>query len=210
MSIERRSMFAAMGLGLAAMALGGVVAVPALAQTTPPPRIRGTISAIDGSMLTVTSRGGDATKVSLRGDTAVTVIAPAQIGDIKPGSYIGTAAMPQPDGSLKAMEIQVFPESMRGVGEGNRPYDLQPQSTMTNGTVGDVVGTSGRTLTLKYKGGVKQVAVPANAPIITYEKGDRSLLVPGAHVIVTTAQAQDGTLTADRVAVGKNGLTPPM
>ena len=106
-------------------------------------------------------------------DAVVTLIAAADIGDIKPNSYIGTAAMPQKDGSLTAMEVQVFPEAMRGAGEGHRPYDLQPQSTMTNGTVGDVSGISGRSLTLKYKEGEKHVLVPPGTPIITYEAGNR-------------------------------------
>ena len=201
-----------MGLGLAAMALGGVVAVPALAQTTPPPRIRGTISAIDGSVLTVTSRGGDATKVSLRGDTAVTVIAPAQIGDIKPGSYIGTAAMPQPDGSLKAMEIQVFPESMRGVGEGHYPWDLKPESMMTNATVAKVAAApTGQTLSLTYKGGGTQtVVVKPDTPIVTFQPGTKADAKVGAKLLVTATKGADGSLTAARLAIGKDGFQPPM
>jgi len=160
--------------------------------------------------MTVTTRSGETVTVGLRPDTVVTVIAAISIADIKHGSYIGTAAMPQPDGTLLAREIQVFPESMRGIGEGHRPYDLEPQSTMTNGTVGDVVGSAGRVLTLRYQGGEKKVTVPAEAPIITYEPGTPALLVVGAHVIVTRAKAADGSLSADRVGVGKNGLTPPM
>jgi hypothetical protein len=187
-----------------------LLASAAQAQNVPPARIRGTIDRVDKQMLHVKTRTGDTIDVTLRPNTSVTVIAPSRITDIAPGSYIGTAAMPQPDGSLKAMEIQVFPPSMRGVGEGHRPYDLQPQSTMTNGTVGDVVGTEGRTLTLRYQGGEQKVVVPANAPIITYEPGNLAMLVAGAHVIITTDKAADGTLTATRVAVGKDGLTPPM
>jgi hypothetical protein len=115
--------------------------------------------------------------------------------------------MPQSDGSLRAFEIQLFPESMRGVGEGHRPWDLQPHSTMTNGTV---VGTSGRSLTLDYQGGEKTVTVPADAPVITYQSGDPSLLVPGAHVIIIGKRSAGGSFAADRIGVGKNGLTPPM
>jgi hypothetical protein len=187
-----------------------LLASAAQAQNVPPARIRGTIDRVDKQMLHVKTRTGDTIDVTLRPNTSVTVIAPSTITDIAPGSYIGTAAMPQPDGSLKAMEIQVFPPSMRGVGEGHRPYDLQPQSTMTNGTVGDVVGTEGRTLTLRYQGGEQKVVVPANAPIITYEPGNLAMLVAGAHVIITTDKATDGSLVATRVAVGKDGLTPPM
>lgn len=173
-------------------------------------RIRAVIDAINGNSLQVTSRGGDKLSIRLPAGLSVTAIVRAQITDIRSGSYIGTAAIPQPDGTLRALEVQVFPERMRGVGEGSRPYDLRPHSTMTDGTAGDVVGTQGRTLTLHYKGGEKQLIVPDNAPIITYEPGTRAMLVPGAHVIVTTANDASGALTAMRVAVGKNGLTPPM
>ncbi len=188
------------------------LAVPALAhvQSSPPARIRGTITFVAGPMLTIATRTGDTVTVAVRNDTVVTAIASAGLADIKPGSYIGTAALPQPDGSLLAREIQVFPESMRGVGEGHRPYDLEPQSTMTNGTVGDVVGTEGRVLTLRYKDGEKKVTVPAGAPIITYEPGSPAMLVAGAHVIVTASPGSDGALSASRIGVGKDGLTPPM
>jgi hypothetical protein len=201
MRIPRRALLASV------CALLGTVA---LAQTAPPARVRGTIDQADAHALQVATRNGGKVTVLMRPDTAITVIAPAKITDIEPGSYIGTAAIPLPDGSLQAIEIQVFPPSMRGVGEGHRPYDLQPNSTMTNGTVGAVVGTEGRTLTLSYQGGEKKILVPADAPIITYEPGNPAMLVPGAHVIITTAKAADGTLSADRVGVGKGGLTPPM
>jgi hypothetical protein len=122
----------------------------AIAQDTPPVRIRGTIDAVDAQTMRVTSREGQQMTLIVTPKVGVTAIVAANIADIKPGSYIGTAAMPQADGSLLACEIQVFPESMRGVGEGYHPRDLQPQSTMTNGTVGDVVVTQGRTLALRY------------------------------------------------------------
>jgi hypothetical protein len=187
-----------------------LIVAPSLAQNATPIRIRGTIDAVNGSKLDVTSRAGEKVSVSLAADATVTLIAPAQISDIKSGGFIGTAAMPQSDGSLKALEVQVFPESMRGSGEGQRDYDLQPQSTMTNATVYDVVGTTGRTLTLKWQGKETKLTVPPDAPIITYEKGDRDMLKPGAHVIVNGTKGADGALVATRVAVGKNGLTPPM
>ena len=194
-----------------ATALGVVlIAVPSLAQNAMPIRIRGTIDAISGSKLDVTSRTGEKVSVTLAPDATVTLIAPAKITDIKSGGFIGTAAMPQADGSLKALEVQVFPESMRGTGEGQRDYDLQPQSTMTNATVYDVVGNSGRTLTLKWQGKETKLTVPPDVPIITYEKGDRSMLKPGAHVIVNGTKGADGASVATRVSVGKDGLTPPM
>jgi hypothetical protein len=195
---------------LFAAALGCCVAVAALAQTATPVRVRGTIDAADAKTMAVTSREGQKVVLAIAPDINVTAIIAANITDIKPGSYIGTAAMPQADGTLRAFEIQVFPESMRGIGEGNHPWDLEPQSTMTNGTVGDVVVTQGRTLTLRYKDGVKTVVVPDKAPIITYAPATPAMLVPGAHVIITAARQPDGSLVAQRVGVGKDGLVPPM
>jgi hypothetical protein len=194
-----------------AAALGVVaIATSAFAQNATPIRIRGTIDAVDGPKLDLTSRTGEKVSVSLAPDATVNLIAPAQLSDIKSGSFIGTAAMPQADGSLKALEVQVFPESMRGSGEGQRPWDLQPQSTMTNATAYDVVGTDGRTLTLKWQGQETKLAVPPDVPIITYEKGDLSMLKPGAHVIVNGTKGADGKPVAMRISVGKDGLTPPM
>jgi hypothetical protein len=195
---------------LLAAALGCCLAVAVLAQTATPVRVRGTIDAVDAKTMTVTSRNGQKLALAIAADIGVTTIIAANITDIKPGSYIGTAAMPQADGTLRAFEIQVFPESMRGIAEGNHPWDLEPQSTMTNGTVGDVVVTQGRTLTLRYKDGVKTVMVPDKAPIITYAAATPAMLVPGAHVIITAARQPDGSLVAQRVGVGKDGLVPPM
>lgn len=186
------------------------VAGGAVAQDAAPVRVRGTIDTVDAKTMQVTSRDGQKVTLAVAPDINVTAVIAANIADIKPGSYIGTAAMPQADGSLRAYEIQVFPESMRGVGEGHRPWDLQPQSTMTNGTVGDVVVTQGRTLTLRYKDGEKRVVVPENAPIITYAPATSAMLVPGAHVIITAIRKPDGSLVAQRVGVGKDGLVPPM
>jgi hypothetical protein len=193
-----------------AAALCCCLAAPALAQDAVPFRIRGTIDAVEAHSLQVTSRTGDKMKVALAPDLGVTAIVATKIADIQPNSYIGTAALPQSDGTLKALEVQVFPENMRGVGEGHRPWDVQPESTMTNGTVGDVVGTSGRTLTLRYKGGEKKVFVPENVPIITYMPGTPAMLVAGAHVIITAVKKPDGSVVATRIGVGKDGLVPPM
>lgn len=186
------------------------IAGAAFAQTPAPVRVRGTIDSVNAQTMVVTSREGQKVTLAVAPDVGVTAILAASISDIKPGTYIGTAAMPQADGSLLAYEIQVFPESMRGVGEGHRPWDLQPQSTMTNGTVGDVVVTQGRTLTLRYKDGEKKVVVPEKAPIITYAPATTAMLTPGAHVIITATQQADGSLVAQRVGVGKDGLVPPM
>jgi hypothetical protein len=180
------------------------------AQTPQPVRIRATIDAADSKSLSLTTRSGEKMTVALPPDAVVVAIVPIKLEDIKPGSFIGTAAMPQEDGTQRALEIHVFPESMRGTGEGHRPFDLQPQSTMTNGTVGVVTGSVGRTLTLSYQGGEKTIVVPPETPVVTYEPGSPALLVPGAHIILMGTRATDGQVSAARIAVGKNGLVPPM
>ena len=202
MPVSRRLLFL-----LVAGFAGGTAA---LAQGPTQSRIRGTIDTVDAHEMHVTTRSGQKVTLKLPDDAQVTLIAPIAIDAIKPGSFIGTAAVTQPDGTLKALEIQVFPESMRGVGEGHRAWDLGPDSTMTNGTVGDLKVANGRTLQLTYKGGEKTVFVPADAPVITYEPGSRAALVPSAHVLVTATHGADETLTATRIGVGKDGLVPPM
>jgi Domain of unknown function (DUF5666) len=194
------------------IAAAGSVAITGIAhaQAPQPMRLRATIDAVDGRNLSLTTRAGEKVTVSMAPDATVVSIVPVRLEDIKPGSFVGTAAMPQPDGTLRALEVHVFPESMRGAGEGHRPFDLQPQSTMTNGTVGTVTGSSDRTLTITYAGGEKTVAVAANTPVVTYEPGSPALLVPGAHIILFGNQAPDGKVTATRISVGKNGLVPPM
>jgi hypothetical protein len=191
----------------AALALAG----RAWAQNAPPPsRLRGTIESAGDGTLAVKTQAGQTVQLAVTDKTRILEILPARMEDIKPGSFIGTAAMPQKDGTLMAMEIQVFPEAMRGVGEGHRPWDLKPDSTMTNGTVGDVTGTSGRKLTLKYKGGEQTVTVPAEAPIITYAPGTPAMLTPGAHVIIFAVRDAGGGMHASMIGVGKDGLVPPM
>jgi hypothetical protein len=195
-----------LALGTAGLAASGA----ALAQTPQAVRLRATIEAADATSVSLTTRTGEKVTVALAPDTVVTALVPIKLEDIKPGSFIGSAAMPQPDGTQRALEVHVFPEAMRGTGEGHRPFDLQPQSTMTNGTVGAVTGSVGRTLTVSYKGGEKTIVVPPDTPVVTYEPGSPALLTAGAHVIVFGTQAADGKVTANRIAVGKNGLVPPM
>ena len=198
------------GIALAGIALAGMMS-GGLAQTAAPTRIRATIEKIDGNTLSLTARDGHEVTVTLSADAKVIGVSRAQIGDIKPGSFIGTAAIPQPDGSLKALEVTVFPPSMNGTGEGHYAWDLGANSTMTNGTVGDLVVSSGRVMTVKYSGGgEKRITVPDDVPIVSLEPADRSLLTPGAHVIVAPAKGADGTLTASRINVGVNGTVPPM
>lgn len=176
----------------------------------PAPRVRGVIESVDTHTLWVVTKAGDKVTLKLPDNPSVTWIQPIAVSAIKPGSFIGTAAVTQPDGTLKALEIQVFPESMRGVGEGHRAWDLGEGSTMTNGTVGNLKVSKGRTLTLTYKGGEQTVFVPAMAPVITYAPATAAALKKGAHVIISASQNPDGTMTATRIGVGKNGLVPPM
>jgi hypothetical protein len=194
-------------IALSAALIG--TAVAAAAQT--PTRIRGTISSVEGTVVHVTPNGGGDDAVTLGATTKVTLVAPTTLDAIKPGSFIGTAARTEADGSLVALEVHVFPESMRGSGEGHRPFDLGPKSTMTNGTVGQqVIGKTGQTLSVDYKGGQKQIVVPPDVPVVTFAPGDAALLVKGAHVIVFAQTGADGALTAANMLVGKDGLVLPM
>jgi hypothetical protein len=158
----------------------------------------------------VTTKSGEKLTLTLTDKVGVTWIEPIDVAAIKPGAFIGTAAVTQPDGTLKALEIQVFPEAMRGVGEGHRPWDLGEGSTMTNGTVGDLKVSNGRTLILTYKGGEQTVYVPPGAPVITYAPATVAAVENGAHVIIFATQNPDQTLTATRIGIGKDGLVPPM
>jgi hypothetical protein len=170
--------------------------------------VRGEITALDGNDLKVhTSRGEDLT-VHLSDDVKVRAVTLGSIDEIKQGSYIGTAAIPQPDGSLKALEVHVFPPALAGTGDGHRAFDLTKDSTMTNGSVGDLKVANGRTLT--YKGGEKKVYVPEDVPIVNLLPGDRSLLKPGVKIVLSAQKAEDGSLSAKFVSAGKDGVKPPM
>jgi hypothetical protein len=197
-----------LALCLLLVACGSVLAqAPAPTQ-----RIRGDVVAIDGLGLQVKSRSGETLAIKLADNYVVTAVVKIEVTAIKPGAFVGTASVPQPDGTLTSLEVLVLPESMRGSNEGHYPWDLKPGSMMTNATVSDVVslGRGGRRMTLKYKDGEKSIVVPEDVPIVTFEPGDKSMLVPGAHVLLTATKQPDGSLTAARVAVGKNGLVPPM
>ena len=194
----------------ATLALGcSVIASAAFAQTPAPvTRLRGTIEKVDGDTLVVKTRAGQDASLAFTKDTPIAGVFDAQLTDIKPGSFIGTAAAPQPDGSLKALEVTVFPAGMHG-GEGHYAWDLTPSSTMTNGTVGDLKVSNGRTITVSYPNGEKTIFVPTDVPIVTFHMTDRSKLVPGAHVVVASTKAADGSMTAARIQVGENGVVPP-
>jgi hypothetical protein len=204
---KRSAALAACGLAC----LLGIGTSVGLAQNAPV-RVRGTIERVEGPALTVKARDGQELKVALADNALIVSIIAATLADIKPGSFIGVTGMPQADGSQRALEVHIFPEAMRGTGEGHYAWDLQPESTMTNGNIDDMVtAVDGRTLMVRYKDGVQKIVVPQNAPIVTYQPADRSALQPGAKVFIAAARPQaDGTLLAPRVNVGKDGLTPPM
>jgi Domain of unknown function (DUF5666) len=193
------------------LAAGAVfVTGTACAQSARSVLLRGTIDSADAKSINLTTRSGQQLTISVASDAVIVAIVPTKLEDIKAGSFIGSAAMPQPDGTQRAMEVHVFPEAMRGTGEGHRPFDLQPRSTMTNGTVGKVSGAVGRTLTVAYQGGEKTIVVPPDTPVVTFEPGSPALLAAGAHVIVMGTEASDGKLSASRISVGKDGLVPQM
>jgi len=177
-----------------------------------PTRVRGTIEKVDGSTLVVKARDGAELRVKPKPDAKVYGITKSSLDQIKPGSYVGSAAVPTPDGNLKALEVHVFPENMRGTGEGHSSFDMGPKSTMTNATVVDAeVGKDGKTLSVKYKGGEKKIVVPPTAPVVTYVPANRDDLKPGAKIVVPNAtKLPDGTFETASINVGMNGLTPPM
>ena len=184
----------------------------AIAQQPPTPsRVRGTIEGVDGDVLSVKSRGGEDVRLHMTGDMRVVGITKISLSDIKVGSFIGTTTVPGPDGSQNAVEVHVFPEDMRGTGEGSRPWDLRPNSAMTNATVAEsVVGNDGHTLMVKYKDGEKKVVVAPDTPVVTYVPADKSDLKAGAKLIAFIKPLPDGSFETNRISVGRDGLTPPM
>jgi len=188
-----------------------VAASCALAQQPQTARIRGQIEKIDGQTLTIKGRDGQELKVQLADNARVMAIEKASLSDVTPGKYIGVTAMPQPDGSQKAIAIHIFTEAQRGTGEGFRPWDLRPNSTMTNAAVDTTVkGVDGQEVTLKYKDGEKKVIVPPDTAIVAYAPGNKDEIKPGAQIIIMAATKQpDGTFQAPAINVGR-GVTPPM
>ena len=173
-------------------------------------RVAGTVESFDGHVLAIKSEKLGELEVRLADKTAVFGVSKATLADIKPGAYVGVGAMPQSDGSQRAIQVTVFAPVQRGVGEGFRPWSARPNSTMTNGAVDQTVaGVDGQMLTVKYKGGEQKIVVPPEAVILAYAVGDKSELKPGAHVAILRAQKQaDGSLTADRVNVGRGDVVP--
>ncbi len=219
-----------------ALAAGCMLALTGLAHgrthgPTSTERIHGDVVALHGRDLEVKVGAARVVAVRLADKVRVSGRSASDLGAIKPGVFVGTTAIPQPDGTLSAVEVHIFPESMRGTGEGYRPMDAKRGSTMTNATVASVApaggalprnamtnatvasvaaGGAGRRITLKYKGGQKTVVVEPSVPVVMIVPGDVSMLVPGAHVLVTATKQAGGALTAYRISVGMNGLVPPI
>jgi Domain of unknown function (DUF5666) len=189
-------------------------AAQAQAPTGKPITIRGKISAVEKQALKVTTSAGEVL-VKLPDNVRIGGVEAAKLSDITAGNYVGTTAVKQADGNLKALEVHIFPESSRGTGEGHRPWDLQPGSTMTNANVEKVEQVAvekvqGQLLTLKYKDGEQKVFIPPGTPIVKNVPGDQSLLKPGTGVYIPAVRGEDGTLTATRITVGVGGIMPPM
>ena len=179
-----------------------------------PLTIRGKIGAVEKGALKVTTSAGDVL-VKFADDVRVGAVEAGKLSDIGAGNYVGTTAVKQPDGTLKALEVHIFPESSRGTGEGHRPWDLQPGSTMTNANVDKIEAfaaekVQGQLLTLKYKDGEQKIFVPPGTPIVKNVAGDRSLLQPGTGVYIPAVRGEDVTITATRITAGIGGIMPPM
>ena len=199
-------------LGAAGMAVL-LASSASFAQQPPPVRIRGQIEKVAGDLLDVKARNGDVLKVKLVDPARVTALVKASLADVKVGKFIGVTAMPQADGSQKAIAVHIFLDAQKGVvPDRHGPWDLQPGSTMTNAIVDTTVaGVDGQTIIVKYKDGEKKVIVPPNTPIVAYAPGDKSELKPGAQIIIFGATKQaDGSLTTPAINVGRDGVVPPM
>jgi hypothetical protein len=185
-------------------------APPLLAQETV--RVRGTIERVEGATYIVKTRAGETLKIALTDKPLFVAIVKASMADIKPGTYVGATGIPESDGSLRAVELHIFPEAMRGTGEGHRPSDLAPQATMTNATVeAAVAGVKGHSLTMKYKGGEKTLVVTPETAVVTYAPGEQAEVKAGTKIFIVAAEKKpDGTLQTARITYGKDGLTPPM
>jgi hypothetical protein len=190
-----------------------LVLSPALAQNAPVASARATIETVaaDGAALGVRTRAGETQTVHLNPKTRFVLVVPASLADVKPGSFIGVAALPGEGSELKAMEVHIFPEAMRGTGEGFRPFDLAPKSSMTNGAISARVdAASGPKLTVTYKGGEQTIVVDPKTPIVAFEPGAQTDLKPGAAIIARGPKQEDGSIDAAFVLIGKDGLVPPM
>lgn len=187
----------------------------ALAQQSPvssTTRVRGTVENLDGETLHVKSRDGADVTLHMAQTASVAGVAKMSLADVEVGSYIGVTSLPDADGTQKAVEVHVFPEAMRGTGDGTRPWDLKPNSSMTNGAVDErtVAGNDGHTLTVKYKGGERKVLVTPETTVVTYVPAARSDIKAGTPVFAIATKRPDGTLDVARLSIGRDGLAPPM
>ena len=203
----KRNFVPALAWGLAA----GITfaAGAASAQAPAITRYRGVVEQLSPAMAQIKTRDGKTISVDLTGAKFVAV-SKSDLSELKPDSYIGAASIPQPDGTQKALEVSVFDASMRGSGDGSYPWDSAPSSTMTNGAVGSLVGSSGRTMTVQYKGGEKKITVPNDVPIVHLSPADISKVKGGSHVIAMTTKNADGSLKAAALLSGQDGTIPPM
>lgn len=198
---------------IAAALVALCLAAPALAQApgAQPYRLRGTVEKIEGSMMMVKTYAGNTVPVKLADNYTVMGVAKASAADIDPSKYIGTTTVGERDGAMVALEVHIFPEAMRGAGEGHRDWDLRPNSKMTNAAVANVVSMGkDRVMTVKYKDGEKKVLVNDSTAVVSFVPGERSALKPGASVFVNGEKQADGSVTAARVNVGLGGQVPPM
>jgi len=184
------------------------IAAPASAQENV--RLRATIEKVDGAVYTVKNRDGTEWKLTVSDPPLYVAIAPATMADIKPGMFVGSAGMMRDDGVQKAIEVHIFPESMRGTGEGHYEWDLLPKSKMTNANVEHMVtGSDSQTLSVKYKDGEKKLLVTPETVVVTYVPGSKDDLKPGTKIFVSAAKKQpDGTLQTPRITYGRNGAGP--
>ena len=198
-------------LVIPAAALALLLTAPAPRAAAPtPPRTRGVITAMTTDTVTVQTRFGGAVTLKLSPETGYVGATKSTLAEVKPGRFIGTAAIPGPHGTLTADEITVFPDSMRGAGEGHYGWDLGRGSSMTNGTIGTVSAADKFSMTVAYKGGQKKLMVPNDVPVVDLEPGSRALLKPGAHVVAFGPKTAAGTVDTKRVIIGEGGTVPPM
>src|SRR5438477_12530295 len=212
MKVMRLAIAAALiGVAAASAALTVALAQQPASQPAQTIRLRGVIEKLDGRAVLAKSTKGEELKLNLVDKALVVAVVKASMAEIKPGLFIGSAAMPQPNGSQKALEVHIFAESMRGTGEGSRPWDGAPNSTMTNGTVGaNVSGIDGPVITVTYKDGEKKIVVTPNVPIVRYEVADLGAIKPGAPFsAISSAKQADGSFDVNRINVGRDGASPP-
>jgi hypothetical protein len=198
-------------LALPLVAIAAVISISAVAQAPARVRVAGTVEKLDGDRLSVAVAGGPAQTVTLTPDAAVYGVEKRRLGDIKPGDFVASGGVRGTDGKIHAVELRIFPEALRGTGEGQRPWDVKPEGVMTNATVGTVSQTGdGGVVHVTYKGGQSEFVVGPEVPVLAYVAADRKLLKPGAAVVTIATKQADGGLGTDRVTAGKDGVKPPM